>query len=167
MAPRDIIWNAYPRVLLDYDQWLKKMELDFDLNQWFEFLGVRIDPLIVQAENLIAAHLQRLETLTDIVLRFPDPYEWQHCCDTEGPVTHAYYAQNPWGRYILIHADDEDFIANGGPDMKSFPCNRMAVDWIMQFLFPTSSTFRMCGLRDSSRRRSRESGAPSWTMSMC
>jgi hypothetical protein len=96
--------------------WLAKVELDFDFDQWFEFLGMAIgEPGFPQFSNPTAQHLGNIRTLKHLCLVFPHPsYAWGTM--RQFARTEVFY------NYIRA--------------MEASACHREVVEWILTLIFP-------------------------------
>jgi len=112
--------NAHPP--REYN-WISKVELDFNLSQWFEFFGIKILGLHVHVTeaDFKGPLLKSIPTLKVLKLTFQNPRT----------------TLNPWETFYKENRQDTALFPPGGwqENMTRWPCNKQVIDWVLNTAF--------------------------------
>jgi hypothetical protein len=127
-------------------KWLTRIQTDFDVLQYFEFFGVKIDPILhIVATDSKGDLPKTCPGLIDLELFFRDPYNQD------------YYDSNPWEHYTIPHSHNSWFQQDSRySSMSHDPCHTEVVDWILTFAFPFIKhipTIRLTGAMKTHQRK--------------
>ncbi|KAF2874508.1 hypothetical protein BDV95DRAFT_487903 [Massariosphaeria phaeospora] len=103
--------------------WISKIQLDFTQFEYFDFLGVEIDPFMRIDFTKSNGHvLQQLTTLVQLELNFRSPYDHRD-------------GEDPWSR---VHSEVRDRVPTTAAQraMRRYPCHKTITNWILTFFFP-------------------------------
>jgi hypothetical protein len=101
--------------------WLSKIELKFDLLQWFEFFGVNIG--LPGSATRLAGYLKRIPALKRLSLVFPSPSKAWMTLPNSFPL-------------LFLLWNEEREISRKILRMEDHACYRGVIDWLLCVAFP-------------------------------